>query len=122
MRYVRICLAAFMLMGIFAVSNISSAADWYYVNKGSSGGTFFIDNDSVKKNKEEAVLWIRVVGENGESVLYRTRINHNSRMVQYLNAIAYDKSGNVVATHNQPTAWEPIPPDSMMESIYNLIW
>lgn len=40
MRYLRVCLAVFLLLGILSIGNISSAADWYYVGQSANKDTF----------------------------------------------------------------------------------
>lgn len=122
MKYLRICLATFLLMGLFAVSNISSAADWYYAGRSATGHTYFIDNDSVKKNSREAMMWVRVVDVDGTASLYMIHVDRSSRMMRYLSGVEYNKSGDVVASQDRPTAWKPIAPESMMDLIFDLIW
>lgn len=122
MKYVRICLAAFLLMGVLATSNIASAANWYYAGRSSGGDTYFIDNDSVEKNNHQATMWVRVMDTDGTVTLYLIHINRGSRTMRFLSGVEYNKAGEVVASSNQPTAWKAIVPDSMMDVFFDLVW
>ena len=122
MRYVRICLAALLLLGVFAISDIASAANWYYVGRNTGLDTYFIDNDSVKKNNREATMWVRVMDTDGTSALYLLHIDRPSRKMRYLSSVKYNAAGEVVASSHTATEWKAIVPDSMMDVIFDLVW
>ena len=80
------------------------AVNWYYVGTNSSGSVFYIDNSSVIKNKTDAIFWSKRVSPNGTSSLFQ----------------AYMTRSGAVPNYAQKKM--PIPPGSIFDSIWHLIW
>lgn len=100
----------------------SFTANWYYVGASTNGKQWYIDNASVAKNQQYAKIWVKIVNPDGtvniEQILFSR--NHYSSLQSY---ITYSTDGERIDSANSSTInWDPIPPESMADGIYNLIW
>ena len=122
MRYLRVCLAVFLLLGILSIGNISSAADWYYVGQSANKHTFLIDNESLEKTSLQAKLWVRKGSADGTTIYYLMGMDRESRTVKVISRIKYGASGEVLEAGAVNSEWLAIVPDSPMEWVYSLLW
>lgn len=122
MRYFRVFLVGLLLLGVFAISNNSDAANWYYVGRSVKKVTYFIDNNSVEKNSQYAKLWIKMGYPNGETNLLMIGVDRRSKQVKNLSAVEYDKFGNIIFSGDLYGPYYPIVPGTIMEDIYAAIW
>ncbi len=73
--------------------NAVDAADWYYVGESMSGDQISIDNSSVQKNSEWAVIWVRINEPSGEYYYERMRLNRADYTIQTLELQPYYSDG-----------------------------
>ena len=105
--------------------SIASAETLYYVGRGQGSMgiiTFFLDNDSVRKNNNTAVVWLKLVYENGNFSYQQTKYTRYDRTAQTIYASSF--FSNNVPNHyvDFDPRIRPIHPNSMDEAILYLIW
>ncbi|WP_295789530.1 hypothetical protein [uncultured Veillonella sp.] len=113
------------LVGALGVGfNAVDAADWYYVGESSVGDQISIDNSSVQKNSEWAVLWVRINEPSGEYYYERMRLDRENYTIQTLELQPYYSDGTPYAEdeYEYDTTVDTIVPDSVGEEVYNLVW
>lgn len=86
-----------LLILVMAISFVmpSFAENWYWIGTSKSGEQWFIDNDSVIKDNQEATVWIKANLPDGTSELSRITITRDYRFKQ-LSYLAYDMNGKVI--------------------------
>ena len=121
--------SAIFALGVLGALNFGgtfevNAADWYYLGESYDGEQYSVDNSSVVKDDKEAVVWIRVNNPNGEYYLERVRLNRNNFTIQTLDVKPFYSDGTPYAEDEyyfDPSV-DSIPPDSMGEELYHLLW
>lgn len=103
------------------------AADWYYVANsninGEPGFSVFIDNNRVLKDNKEAVVWIKYNFDDGTKLIEECYFDRKYMTVTTFYWILYDENGDIVfSEENDKKKHTPIAPDTIYESIFNLIW
>lgn len=104
--------------------NAVDAADWYYVGESMSGDQISIDNSSVQKNSEWAVIWVRINEPSGEYYYERMRLNRADYTIQTLELQPYYSDGTPYDAdeYEYDTSVDTIVPDSIGEEVYHLVW
>ena len=119
----KIMIALFLLFSCSIMPVL--AVNWYYVGTNSSGRAFYIDNSSVIKNKTDAIVWYKIVSPNGTSTLFQAYMTRTYPSVTLLAFVNYNTSGKVSNSGTVPNYAQkkmPIPPGSISDSIWHLIW
>lgn len=119
----KIMIALFLLFSCSIMPVL--AVNWYYVGTNSSGSVFYIDNSSVIKNKTDAIFWSKRVSPNGTSSLFQAYMTRTYPSVTLLAFVNYNTSGKVSNSGTVPNYAQkkmPIPPGSIFDSIWHLIW
>lgn len=105
-------------------SILIDAANWYWVDSDSSGNQWYIDNQSASKSYGVAVVWVKIVSEDGTYNLDQLEITRDRKMT-ILQAVAYNADNKLISSYSFDP-WErkyfPVQPDSAGEAIYNLVW
>ena len=116
----RVIILALCLM---ALSMPTFASNWYWVGSDKSGTQWFIDNDSVSKDYSDgyATIWVKLNKSDGTSIKSSLQVLMNRR-IRIIDAYGYDKNGDFIAGANVTTSFFEIPPDSIDEVIYYLVW
>ena len=100
------------------------AANWYWIGADSSGGQWYIDNQSASKSYGVAVVWVKTVREDGTYNLYQLEITRDRKM-KILQIAKYNADHEPIDSYSVDT-WQKkyyaVTPDSMGEVIYNLVW
>lgn len=103
------------------------AADWYYLGNSNDGLQYYIDNSSVEKNAESALVWCKAIDTDGSFFVARYAFIRKGKLVATLSTSIYDANGNYISGYNAPLNpytlhWKSIPPETAGESIYYSIW
>lgn len=116
----RICILALCLMALYMPT---FASNWYWVGGDSNGTQWFIDNDSVSKDYREgyATIWVKLNESNGTYTKESAQVSR-ARLFRILSIYKYDPNGAVIFGGDINTSFSAIPPDSMGEAIYYLVW
>lgn len=100
------------------------AANWYWVGADSSGDQWYIDNQSASKSYDVAVVWVKIVSEDGTYELNQTEITRD-RKIAVLQVVKYNADHESIGSYSVDS-WQKkyyaVPPDSIGENIYNLVW
>ncbi|WP_251440810.1 hypothetical protein [Veillonella intestinalis] len=104
--------------------NAVEAADWYYVGESASGDQISIDNSTVQKDSDLAVLWVRINEPSGEYYYERMRLNRHDYTIQTLELQPYYADGTPYAEdeYEYDQTEDTIVPDSVGEELYQLVW
>lgn len=100
------------------------AANWYWVGADSSGRQWYIDNQSASKSYDVAVVWLKIVREDGTRELNQIEITRD-RKIAFLQVFTYNADNELINSYPVdpwPQKYFPVPPDSVGEAIYNLVW
>lgn len=99
------------------------ASNWYWVGAGNNGVQWFIDNDSVIKNYRTgyATLWLKSNNPDGTSSNGEVQVTRR-RFFRLLYLYKYDANKNVTSGSTINGSFIAIPPDSVGEAIYYLVW
>lgn len=101
-----------------------NAANWRFIDEDVNGGRWYIDESSVVKEYGKAKAWIGWKEENGYYWVEQLEINKDRTMAM-LYYIVYNPRMEVVDSYAYQS-WEyktePIPPNTVLEGIYNIIW
>ena len=116
------------------MASVASAAEWRLIG-GSDGYTWFFDAQSLKKvNGTTYSVWMKleyseVSGREAANefklktpvayMLEKSEFNFQDKIVRAVDAIYYDKEGNVLNSNNAPTQWGSIFPNSLGETMFN---
>lgn len=117
-KFVLILAIAFSCIGFMTIH----AASWYWIGADTSGGQWYVDNQSAQKSYSIATIWVKRIEENGSYTVTLEEItrDHKEALVQ---VIRYDANGHVVSSWNAPfKEYSVIVPESMGEAIYNSVW
>ena len=105
-------------------SILIDAATWYWVDSDSSGNQWYIDNQSASKSYGVAVVWVKIVSEDGTYNLCQLEITRDRKMA-ILQAAAYNADHEPINLYTVDTwqkKYDAVTPDSMGEAIYNSVW
>ena len=100
------------------------AANWYWVDSDSSGNQWYIDNQSASKSYGVAVVWVKIVSEDGTYNLCQLEITRDRKMA-ILQAAAYNADHEPIDLYTVDPwqkKYDAVTPDSMGEAIYNSVW
>ena len=110
-------------MFIMLCSQIAFASSWYWVGEDTTGDQYYIDNNSVLKNYNYAVIWVKINRADGTFSVQRLKLDHMYKRCALLYYTNYDSNGNVIDSEtNDYPDYEPIVPDSMGETYYYAVW
>lgn len=100
------------------------AANWYWVDSDSSGNQWYIDNQSASKSYGVAVVWVKMVREDGFFFLWQWEITRDRKMA-ILQSAEYNADNQLISSYSV-APWQKeyyaVTPDSMGEAVYNLVW
>lgn len=126
MKRVYLTISLFVMMILSIGHTTAFAADWYYVGEYANGNrSVYIDNASVIKGSQRAIVWVKYAYTDGSMDLQRHSYTHSPKTVTLLSYVSYDSDGNVTASFDAPPdMWEssPIVPGSVGEAIWYCIW
>lgn len=100
------------------------AANWYWVGPDSSGGQWYIDNQSASKSYGVAVVWVKIVREDGTYELNQLEITRD-RKIAFLQVVRYNADNELISSYSVDPwqkKYDGVTPDSMGEAIYNSVW
>ena len=100
------------------------AANWYWIGADPSGGQWYIDNQSASKSYGVAVVWVKIVREDGTYRLCQWEITRDRKMA-ILQAAAYNADNELIDSYSADPwqkKYNAVIPDSIGEEIYNLVW
>lgn len=101
----------------------SFASSWYWIGQSRGGTQYYIDNTSVRKNYDYAVVWVRDVNTDGSYSQAHMVFSHRNKTYALRYSVSYDQNGNVTDTYNPNTSiYNPVVPDTMADVIYCSIW
>ena len=105
-------------------SILIDAANWYWVDSDSSGNQWYIDNQSASKSYGVAVVWVKIVSEDGIFFLWQWEITRDRKMA-ILQATVYNADHEPISSYSADSwqkKYNAVIPDSMGEAIYNSVW
>ena len=129
---------------VLSMGFTSFASSWYWVGQDTVGSQWYIDNASVyihnlttQEIRSNAysykhgysfryypykIIWVKINRTDGTYGMERLKISRNRKMT-VLSWVMYANNGNIIAhdTNPFPKATD-IPPDSVGEKIYHLVW
>ena len=88
----------------------------YYCNSG------FVDNATVRKNSYNATVWVKYNRTNGDHILEQLLFIRESRTYKSLKRYVHDSNGDIIYTDEGDYNVSSIPPGSMLEAVYTVIW
>ena len=100
------------------------AASWYWVDSDSSGNQWYIDNQSASKSYGVAVVWVKMVREDGTYDLDQWEITRDRKMA-FLQTTTYNADNEPIDSYSIDPwlkKYYAVIPDSIGEEIYNLVW
>ena len=105
-------------------SILIDAANWYWVDSDSSGNQWYIDNQSASKSYGVAVVWVKIVSEDGTYNLCQLEITRDRKMaiLQIAEYNADHEPINLYTVDPWQKKYDAVTPDSMGEAIYNSVW
>lgn len=99
------------------------AASWYWVGSATNGAQYYIDNSSVNKNYQYAVVWMKIVETDGTYSLQQIVMDHYNKSSALRSYVNYDSDGVVTYSNTVDyLSYSPIAPGSMSEAVYYSIW
>ncbi len=101
----------------------SFAASWYWIGHNKAGEQFYIDNSSVTKDSQKAVIWEKVISSDG-SFNIKQMAFLRQKSFAILTVYVYDSNGNLVnrIMNYSNYHWIDIVPGSMGDALYYAIW
>lgn len=107
------------------ISSPSTASDWYWIGN-DQGENEYIDNSSVQKNDDHAIVWAKITGatmSNGEmtkEILFKMLIKKDCSGGWYYMQIIYP-DGDLQKIDNNLEI-HPFPPDSFGHKIWEYVY
>lgn len=99
------------------------AANWYYLGRSNTGETLFIDNASVWKDANEAVVWVKYNEPDRIFHICQYKLRRGDKSIALISGYTYNKDGNVIYSYVSPRLrFERIEPHSRGAVIYRGIW
>lgn len=112
-----------LTISLLCFSVTGFASSWYYVGISALRQPTYIDNDTVKKNDQSAIIWLKMVNDNGTYVLDQFGFDRKNKTDALLHETTYTDDGVILRSISLNTPrYVPIQPNSQEETIYNLIW
>ncbi len=112
---------ALLIIFTFAGTEMTTAADWYWIGPDSSGSQWYIDNQSATKEYGTATVWVKIVRTNGTYDLCQYKVTKD-KQVAGVQFITYDANNVVINSSSVYPVFETIAPESMGDALYRLIW
>lgn len=99
------------------------ATNWYWAGRDYGGNQWYIDNDSVVKQESKgvAIVWTKTVSTDG-SILIERSVFGRSRYLMVVRTLQYDSNGTLVRDRSYRGTIVSIPPNTVGDAIYRLIW
>lgn len=100
------------------------ASNWYWVDSDSSGNQWYIDNQSASKSYGVAVVWVKMVREDGTYDLDQWEITRDRKMA-FLQTTTYNADNELIDSYSIDPwrkKYYAVTPDSIGEAIYNSVW
>lgn len=100
------------------------ASNWYWIGADPSGGQWYIDNQSASKSYGVAVVWVKIVREDGTYSLWQWEITRDRKMAA-LQVAAYNADHELIGSYSVDSwqkKYNAVTPDSMGEAVYNSVW
>lgn len=112
-----------LLIFIFCFIPSCFATNWYLLDEADNGNKWYADIDSMQRTPQYATTWLKDMFPNKEFVLYKVIFNRSNRTYALTSIILYDANGKVkgIDTYNHYD-WQPIPPDTKLEKIFQAFW
>ncbi len=77
----------------------------------------------MQRTPQYATTWLKDVFPNNEFVLYKVIFNRSNRSYALTSIILYDANGKVKGIDNYKSYdWQPIPPDTKLEKVFQAFW
>lgn len=102
-------------------SQVAFAASWYYIGPDLNGDQIYIDNESVQKNNNYAIVWVKTIKPDNTVWQMQQKVDHIYKTITLMYVIVYDANGNVTNS-GADTDSIPIIPGSVGDMIYHAIW
>ncbi len=105
-------------------SILIDAANWYWIDADSSGRQWYIDNQSASKSYDVAVVWVKIVREDGTHELNQMEITRD-RKIAVLQVVKYNADHESIDSYSVDPwqkKYHAVTPDSMGEAIYDSVW
>ena len=112
-----------ILIFILGIGSSAFATSWYYVGtQHESGYSIYVDNDTVIKNNEYAVVWTKTLYTNGSYFMERIYVSHD-RYMKIMSAFLYNTQGHLIKRYDfSKYQVQEIVPESDGDFLYHLIW
>lgn len=111
------------LLLIVSIVSPIFAASWYWIGYTPNGSQFYIDNSSVQKNANYALVWTKVVTSDGHRDIEKLFISRPAKKFTLMSIIRYNADGDITYYHDYTKPhWLSIIPGTMTESLYRHIW
>lgn len=98
------------------------ASDWVYLGKTPDGELVYMDKESIQKSYGMANGWTKFVKPDGSSVLWNISARKYDRSLSWTFFLVYDAEGNSLGQYpSSHPEYNPVPPDTLAEIIYNIL-
>lgn len=134
----------FCFLVLIVVSSTAVSANWKYAATSATNHDFYIDTTSIKKSNSLVRVWIKTQRRTEDSQTqpesyFEAKINElsrdteiqttrsfmeyncKSRQFRILSTSTLYASNRALSNDYPNNSWKHIPPDSMMESIYDRV-
>ena len=99
-----------------------SSNRWYYLgNWGNSGSTFFVDNATVRKDANTAIVWVKIVNPNGDRTVWQCLLKRKDETIKVLYSNFIQANGY----SDYEGGWqrsESVWSNPMYEKLYYALW
>lgn len=116
--------AAVLAAGALFVGGLNGAdaANWQEFGQDSTGITWFIDQDSVKKNDKTATVDIKAQDSEGYHFVASEEFNRKKKTVKDIKVVLYNPQGYQEREEATDGKDRAIQNGSPSEAVYNFLW
>lgn len=116
----------FSLFLILSLAAPCFAVNWYWIGTSSTNEyNYYIDNDSVQKNMQYAVVWVKITNPDASFTMDKIALSHDNRTYIITNSFDYNSDGSLINSYDfsyRRGHWNTIAPGSMIESVFYSVW
>lgn len=107
-------------MALLTVASAAQTDRWYYIGQSADKSQWYLDRNSIENFSDGVRYWDQNVFPDGSYISTRVVIYCRTRKKQNLESFVYAPSGDVLGK-NDGGELSGIPPDSVVEMIYQLL-
>lgn len=94
----------FSLFLILSLAAPCFAVSWYWIGTSSTNEyNYYIDNDSVQKNMQYAVVWVKITNPDASFTMDKIALSHDNRTYIITNSFDYNSDGSLINSYDLVT-------------------